>query len=213
MEGVFVALFFCFASYSYNRKSVSLVTPQLIGDGLDPSHAGSVFTSSLESGGFLGRITAGYLTDHLIQRQAMKSDPSKRFSTSSCRLAVALFFMISNVIIIQAIQSTITESSSLAVIMSFGFVLGTTLYGPITVFGIVASESAPAHLSGSAHAVASLAGNVGAMISGFPFCYIAKQYNWSVVFFILKVATSAVVILILCCSNLQPKSSRRQKED
>ncbi|GFW37968.1 glucose-6-phosphate exchanger SLC37A4 [Trichonephila clavipes] len=141
------------------------------------------------------------------------SSTSKRFSTSSCRLAVALFFMISNVIIIQTIQSTITESSSLAVIMSLGFVLGTTLYGPITVFGIVASESAPAHLSGSAHAVASLAGNVGAMISGFPFCYIAKQYNWSVVFFILKVATSAVVILILCCRNLQPKLTRRQKED
>ncbi|GFW37972.1 glucose-6-phosphate exchanger SLC37A4 [Trichonephila clavipes] len=38
-------------------------------------HDGSVFTSSLESGGFLGRITAGYLTDHLIQRQATKSDP------------------------------------------------------------------------------------------------------------------------------------------
>ncbi|GFT90998.1 glucose-6-phosphate exchanger SLC37A4 [Nephila pilipes] len=176
-------------------------------------HDGSIFTSSFEGGGFLGKITAGYLTDHLIRRQAMKPDPNKRFSRSSCRLSVAIFFMICSVMIIQAMQSIVTESSSLVGIVSLSFVLGTTLYGPITIFGIVASESAPPHLSGSAHAVASLAGNVGAMISGFPFCYLAKQYNWTTVFFILQVAISTVFVLILCCRNLQPKLSRRQKED
>jgi len=40
-----------------------------------------------------------------------------------------------------------------------GFVLGACLYGPIAIFGVVASESAPQHLSGTSHAIVALAAN------------------------------------------------------
>lgn len=40
-----------------------------------------------------------------------------------------------------------------------GFGLGACLFACIAIFGIVASESYPAHLSGTAHAIAALAAN------------------------------------------------------
>ena len=40
-----------------------------------------------------------------------------------------------------------------------GFGLGACLYACIAIFGIVASESYPAHLSGTAHAFVALAAN------------------------------------------------------
>ncbi|VDP53636.1 unnamed protein product [Soboliphyme baturini] len=41
----------------------------------------------------------------------------------------------------------------------FGFLLGAALYGNINIFGIVATECAPENLSGSSHAVVTLAAN------------------------------------------------------
>lgn len=37
-----------------------------------------------------------------------------------------------------------------------GFGIGLCLYGPISIFGVAAIESAPCHMSGTAHAVACL---------------------------------------------------------
>lgn len=51
MESVWVTLFVCVACYAYNRKSVSFVSPKLIEDGLDRSHAGKlIFEIFLEFG-------------------------------------------------------------------------------------------------------------------------------------------------------------------
>ncbi|GIY42328.1 glucose-6-phosphate exchanger SLC37A4 [Caerostris darwini] len=175
---------------------------------------GSAFTSGLESGGILGRIVAGYLTDYLIQKQAEKPYPvSERTNRARTRLSVAILLMFISGLLLHALQSTVKESSSTAWIVCLAFVLGVSLYGPITLFGITASESAPTHLSGSAHAIASLAGNVGAMLSGFPFCYIAKLHGWSAVLVLLECAMGAAVVLMLACRNLNPTLTSRQKED
>lgn len=40
-----------------------------------------------------------------------------------------------------------------------GMILGASMFGPISIYGIVASESFPAHLSGTAHAIVALAAN------------------------------------------------------
>ena len=44
-------------------------------------------------------------------------------------------------------------------VSSVGILLGASMFGPISIYGIVASESFPAHLSGTAHAVVALAAN------------------------------------------------------
>ena len=37
--------------------------------------------------------------------------------------------------------------------------MGASIFGPICIFGIVASESFPSHLSGTGHAIAALSAN------------------------------------------------------
>ncbi|GFW37976.1 glucose-6-phosphate exchanger SLC37A4 [Trichonephila clavipes] len=99
MEGVFVALFFCFASYTYNRKSVSLVTPQLIGDGLDPSHAGLIL--SCQNAAFaVSKFFAGVLSDRtnpriLFATGLLISGLATLFFSSSSSLSIfcALWFL------------------------------------------------------------------------------------------------------------------------
>ncbi|KAF8765126.1 glucose-6-phosphate exchanger SLC37A4-like [Argiope bruennichi] len=171
---------------------------------------GSAFTSSVESGGLFGRIAAGYLTDYLIKKLGEKPDPVTRSRT---RLHVAMIFMLLSIATLYALHSTVKESSSLVWILLLGFVLGSCVYGPITIFGIVSTESAPSHLSGSSNAIASLAGNVGAMISGFPFCYVAKIHGWTTVFFILEVAMSTVLCVMTISWNRHPKTSIKSKKD
>lgn len=51
------------------------------------------------------------------------------------------------------------ESTSQLFITGLGFVLGCALYGPIAIFGVMASEAAPSHLSGTSHAIVALAAN------------------------------------------------------
>ena len=41
--------------------------------------------------------------------------------------------------------------------MMVGFILGGGLYGPTALYGIMAVEAAPAHLSGTSHAIVSMA--------------------------------------------------------
>lgn len=40
-----------------------------------------------------------------------------------------------------------------------GVALGICTYGPMAIFGVAASESAPPHLAGTAHALVALAGS------------------------------------------------------
>lgn len=51
------------------------------------------------------------------------------------------------------------EMTSHLFITGLGFMLGCALYGPIAIFGVMASESAPSHLSGTSHAIVALAAN------------------------------------------------------
>ncbi|KAG8192198.1 hypothetical protein JTE90_009961 [Oedothorax gibbosus] len=168
-------------------------------------HEGSAFASSLETGGFLGQIAAGFITDKLINLFTGSSQ-------SSVRLSVAVVSMLGSVSLLHALQVTVTEESSTAWITSLGFALGASLYGPIAIFGIVSTESAPAHLSGKSNAVAALAANLGAMTSGFPCCYLAKHYSWSTVFFILEVTTGVLLLIIFCFRNLQPKLLQKEAQ-
>lgn len=74
-------------------------------------------------------------------------------------MSVAFLFMLSVTACLHLMRFTINEGTSQLYITLIGFVLGASLYGPIAIFGVVASESAPIHLSGSAHAIVALAAN------------------------------------------------------
>jgi len=40
-----------------------------------------------------------------------------------------------------------------------GFIIGFGIYGPVSLYGVMAMEAAPTHLSGTSHAIVSFACN------------------------------------------------------
>ena len=110
----------------------------------------------MESGGFFGGILAGFLTD-LMLRRSSKGKTTK--SNASVRLPLASVMMLMVALSLHLFQFYVHESTSHLFITSLGFILGCSLYGPIAIFGVMASEAAPPHLSGTSHAIVALAAN------------------------------------------------------
>lgn len=148
----------------------------------------SQFTSAMETGGFFGGILAGIVTDRIASKLKIKGNP---------RLIVASVFMLACAVGLHLLNYILTISTSQIFVSSVGFLLGASMFGPISIYGIVASESFPAHLSGTAHAVVALAANVGAVVAGWPLSWVAKTFSWSGVFLLLETLAAASIVLIV----------------
>ncbi|XP_027204949.2 glucose-6-phosphate exchanger SLC37A4-like [Dermatophagoides pteronyssinus] len=149
----------------------------------------SSFTSTVESGGFFGAILAGYLSDKMIA--------AKNKSSNSCdRLPVATAMMTLSTFALHSFCFYVDSFTSHLFIAILGFILGIALYGPIIIFGMVATEAVPKSLSGTSHAIVALAANVGAIIAGLPFTMLAQIYSWKTVFFLLEISTALIVLLM-----------------
>ncbi|KAG0720442.1 Glucose-6-phosphate exchanger SLC37A4 [Chionoecetes opilio] len=83
-----------------------------------------------------------------------------------------------------------------------GAVLGASMFGPISIYGIVASESFPAHLSGTAHAFVALAANVGAVLAGWPLSRVARAWSWAGVLTLLQFLCGGAAVLIVTTPRL-----------
>uniref|UniRef100_A0A2L2Y3K3 Glucose-6-phosphate translocase n=1 Tax=Parasteatoda tepidariorum TaxID=114398 RepID=A0A2L2Y3K3_PARTP len=180
----------------------------LIEDRKHTQYVASAFTSSVESGGFIGGILAGYLTDLMLKSRSPKVDKSR----GNARMPLAALFMVCVLGCLHLLQFSITESTSKLWISTIGFLLGAGFYGPIAIYGVVASESAPDNLSGTSHAVVALAANVGAIVSGLPFSYIAKYYNWSTIFLLLEIMAAVNLVIMFLCRNLNYNMGKKKKD-
>ncbi|CAN8010354.1 unnamed protein product [Ixodes pacificus] len=158
-------------------------------------YVGSSLTSSIESGGFFGGILAGYLTDWFLRA-------GKGRGSGNARMPVAVLFLAGVAAGFHALCFHVSRDSSELAISCLGLFLGACLYGPIAIFGVAATESAPAHLSGTSHAVAALAASVGAVISGLPFSLLAQNRSWGDVFLLLEVACAATAAILFLGRNL-----------
>ncbi|XP_015783348.1 glucose-6-phosphate exchanger SLC37A4 [Tetranychus urticae] len=165
-------------------------------------YVASGFTSSIESGGFVGSIFAGWLTDVYLKLRKEKN-------TVKGRMPVAILMMIGLAVCFHLLYFQITPDTTKFTIASIGFVLGACLYGPIALFGILATESAPLHLSGTAHAIVALSANVGAIISGLPFSYVAAFYSWGSIFFLLEIVTIFTVFIMCFYVKFIPSDKRK----
>lgn len=122
-------------------------------------------------------------------------------------------------------------------ILSLGAVFGFSSYGPIALFGVIASESAPSHFCGTSHAVVALMANgklginimsekretlsiflwcllvvyfvaVGAFMAGLPFSTIAKQHSWDMAFWIAEIIMGLTTIAFFLVRNMRTKMGR-----
>lgn len=112
----------------------------------------TAFSSSLETGGFVGGIVAGWLTDIVIRFQKQKN-------LVSGRIPVSILFMSGLTVCCHLLYFQVDSNSSPYLITTIGFIVGACVCGPIALFGIIATETAPVHLSGTAHAFVALAAN------------------------------------------------------
>ncbi|XP_063597005.1 glucose-6-phosphate exchanger SLC37A4-like [Penaeus indicus] len=148
----------------------------------------SSFTSAIETGGFIGGILAGVITDKMARRLRI---------VGNVRLMVAAGFMVACAVGLHLLCYLLSPQSSQLLVSAVGVLLGASMFGPISIYGIVASESFPAHLSGTAHAVVALAANVGAVVAGWPLSWVARTYSWNGVFLLLEILAASSVLLIL----------------
>lgn len=78
-----------------------------------------------------------------------------------------------------------------------GFLIGVGTYGPIAMFGVMAMESAPDKIAGTAHAISSMFSNFGLLLAGFPLSYVSSLLDWQTSFRLLVTLVIVIVSYLL----------------
>lgn len=156
------------------------------------------FVSSVEFGGFFGGIAAGYLSDLYMKRTLSgESTPARGHP----RMAVALAFAVVTGGCLHLLYFQVDSNTSAVFINQLGMLIGASVYGQIAIFGVVATQSVVSEMSGTAHAIAALAANIGSIVAGLPFATLARHYSWSHVFYVLEVTTILTIVFMLVMRN------------
>ncbi|XP_037288909.2 glucose-6-phosphate exchanger SLC37A4 [Rhipicephalus microplus] len=172
--------------------------------------AASAFMSCIEGGGFLGGITAGYVTDWMIVWRSSKGGAGG----TSPRVPVSVVLVAGAAVAFHLFSNNVTQHTSELLISLIGLVMGGCLYGAMAIFGVVASECVPTHLSGTSHAIVAFGGSLGGVVSGFPLSLVAEHYGWSVVFLLLEVISFFTAVALFAGMNFDarvraPQASNR----
>ncbi|XP_061180166.1 glucose-6-phosphate exchanger SLC37A4-like [Saccostrea echinata] len=151
---------------------------------------GSGFLSSVDIGGFVGSFTAGYLSDYLVSKNSTIPRPI-------IRKTLVLYFEILLGCVLYFFIVQICESSSKVIVTIVGFLIGLSIYGPISLFGVIAMETAPDGIAGTAHAIACIFSNIGLMLAGFPLSYVASLVDWQTAFLLVGSLVITMVTYLL----------------
>nr|XP_054931134.1 glucose-6-phosphate exchanger SLC37A4-like isoform X3 [Dermacentor andersoni]XP_054931135.1 glucose-6-phosphate exchanger SLC37A4-like isoform X3 [Dermacentor andersoni] len=163
--------------------------------------AANSFMSCIEGGGFLGGILAGYITDWMIIWHTNKGGTCG----ANPRVPVSVVLTAGAAVAFHVFSYSITEHSSELLIGVIGLALGGCLYGAMAIFGVVASECVPAHLSGTSHAIVAFGGSLGGVISGFPLSLVAEHYSWSAVFLLLEIISFLTAFALFAGMNFDSR--------
>ncbi|KAM9347921.1 glucose-6-phosphate exchanger SLC37A4b isoform 2-T2 [Symphorus nematophorus] len=162
---------------------------------------GSTYMSALEVGGFVGSLASGFVTDRAVARQGLSTHGNPRHG-------LLILMMAGMYVSMYLFRVTITPEIPQIWILFLGALFGFSSYGPISLFGVIASESAPSNFCGTSHAVVALMANVGAFMAGLPFSTIAKQHSWDMAFWIAEVVMAAATVGFFLVRNMRTKMGR-----
>ncbi|XP_072316851.1 glucose-6-phosphate exchanger SLC37A4a [Eucyclogobius newberryi] len=166
---------------------------------------GSSYISALEVGGLLGSIAAGYFSDKAVAKQGMKIYGNPRH-------LILLVMMAGMYVSMFLFRVTVTPDTSKIWILTLGAVFGFSSYGPISLFGVIANESAPSNYCGTSHAIVSLMANIGGFLSGLPFSTIAKHHSWETAFWVAEVTIGLCTVGYFLLRNIQTKMGALPKK-
>ncbi|XP_060942321.1 glucose-6-phosphate exchanger SLC37A4b isoform X2 [Limanda limanda] len=162
---------------------------------------GSTYMSALEVGGFVGSLASGLISDRAVARKGLGTHGNPRHGLLIVMMAgmsVSMFLF----------RVTITTEIPEIWILFLGALFGFSSYGPIALFGVIASESAPSNFCGTSHAVVALMANVGAFMAGLPFSTIAKQHSWDMAFWVAEVTMGIATIAFFLVRNMRTKMGK-----
>lgn len=168
-------------------------------------HIGSLFISCMEVGGVVGSVSSGYFADIMVAR-------SKNMLHGSPRMMVTTIFVCVFAAALHCFLFLMNAGSSDFLIMIVGFFMGVGIYGPISLYGVMAIEASPVHLQGTSHAIVSLAASIGAITAGLPFSLVAQELNWRGAFIILEFLLILAVVLKVLTRNLKYKMVDTKKK-
>uniref|UniRef100_A0A674E057 Solute carrier family 37 member 4a n=1 Tax=Salmo trutta TaxID=8032 RepID=A0A674E057_SALTR len=167
---------------------------------------GSSYRSALEVGGLLGSLAAGYFSDKAVAHVGMKSHGSPHH--------FLLISMMSGMFgSMYLFRVTITPDSPKIWILFLGATFGFSSYGPISLFGVIANESAPSNCCGTSHAIVALIlfylyltrQVIGGFCSGLPFSTIAKHHGWEMAFWVAEIPCLLTTISFFFLRNIRTK--------
>ncbi|ENE8569172.1 MFS transporter [Salmonella enterica] len=152
--------------------------------GWDIVRANSII-SWFETGGFIGGIVAGYLSDFMFR--------SNRWMTG---LMFALVMCICIILI------PVVQESSYLITAALFCILGFALYGPHMLFAVGCLDVTHKDAAGSVTGFRGLFSYVGAALAGFPVIVIKHSFDWTGVFFYalcaIIVCTLSLIVLAKC---------------
>lgn len=156
----------------------------------------TTFLGTFELGGFCGGIVAGYFSDYFMRRLiSINRGQLPRYGHP--RVFVAIFFAIITGIAFYVLTRHTGPDTSFMFMQYIAMALGTTIFGQIALFGIAATETVASEISGTSHAIAALAANVGSVLAGLPFAALARNYSWYAVFEFLSILNTASVFMMI----------------
>uniref|UniRef100_A0A3B4V7S7 Glucose-6-phosphate exchanger SLC37A4-like n=1 Tax=Seriola dumerili TaxID=41447 RepID=A0A3B4V7S7_SERDU len=162
---------------------------------------GSTYMSALEVGGFVGSLAAGFISDRAVARQGLGTHGNPRHG-------LLIFMMAGMYVSMYLFRVTITPEIPKIWILFLGAMFGFSSYGPIALFGVIASESAPSNFCGTSHAVVALMANVGAFMAGLPFSTVAKRHSWDMAFWVAEVVMAIATIGFFLVRNMRTRMGR-----
>eukprot|EP00943_MAST-04B_sp_MAST-4B-sp1_P000711 g711.t1 len=143
----------------------------------------STCLSAYETGGVVGTLLTGIISDYLGSRRNLTS------------------FFYSLVLFPSLLALYILEDVSSVTISIVLFFLGFSVYGPKTMCGLAVREMFDKQFAGTAGGVLGLAGQIGAAAAGYPLGLVADKYGWNSFNIILMASSFMIMILFGILQN------------
>ncbi|XP_061660280.1 glucose-6-phosphate exchanger SLC37A4b isoform X2 [Syngnathoides biaculeatus] len=228
MSGVFCAAFSLVTLVFVRNEPKDVGLPAIESAPKKGAMRCSTYMSALEVGGFVGSLAAGLISDRAVARSGLGTHGNPRHGLLIAMMAAMYVTMYLFRVTLKPeipkeaplwVQVIHPVSVLLGVpekeiwILFLGAMFGFSSYGPIALFGVITSESAPSNFCGTSHAIVALMANVGAFVAGLPFSTIAKQHSWDMAFWVAEVSLAVTTVLFFFIRNMRTKMGRREKMD
>ena len=137
----------------------------------------STCLSAYETGGVVGTLLTGLISDRLGSRRNLTS-------------------FIYSLVLLPALLAlyALPKDTPIVAISTALFLIGFGVYGPKTLCGLAVRET-HAEAAGTAGGFLGLAGQVGASIAGYPLGIVVDRYGWNSLYYIMIFSSSLVSML------------------